>query len=85
MSANLIQNDGVEIPAKTRRLVVGSNHIASAACRDCDQDFIVAILHDETRAPNGGLWIPSFGSEILSASHNLITKTSDGARMTAAT
>lgn len=50
-----------------------------------DQDFVVAILQDKTCAPDGGLWIPSFGVEILSASHNLLTKTSDGARMATAT
>jgi hypothetical protein len=89
MSANLIHNDGVEIPAKRRLVVV---QIISPSSRTMqkfsavpDQDFVVAILQDKTCAPDGGLWIPSFGVEILSASHNLLTKTSDGARMATAT
>jgi hypothetical protein len=89
LSENLIQNDGVEIPAKPRRPVVVPIEAPPQAAQYrnsrwyYDPDFVVAISQSTLR--EGGFSIPSFDTKILRASHNLPTETLDEARMATAT
>jgi hypothetical protein len=57
LSENLIQNDGVEIPAKMRRPVVvpieahAQRHNAEILAGTRDPDFVVAISYSVLRKP----------------------------------